>query len=370
MCGGTYRRAKKIGQKRKSTYAEQKQKRKERLFGKGEGDSLGSSQDVRADPEKVRGKGTKSNVTKPRVAQSQRGRELRAEAALRRMAAQVREADPDTDKVDTEEDTEEDENEDVEEDTVDVGGGNRLVKVEEGSNNQEDWKQILNDMNLLCATTASPSAGSSAGPALHHSTRTKPSISESKGKGVKHEPSGRNRKAEGLDIDTASESSLKGSHSKPPLTDSGNHELFKPTPATPQARDTDSDSATEDSDNNTVLIPSLGSAHSKTQPTISRTAMAGKLMPSLSPAPNLKEPPSYHFPLPRHSLTPVQTSLSPAQPNHKLLPQIVCTACTTENYSSSTLCDTCGNVLDRKWTSYWICSSQNCATVGYAVSQA
>ncbi|CAD6574274.1 MAG: hypothetical protein CYPHOPRED_005395 [Cyphobasidiales sp. Tagirdzhanova-0007] len=162
LCGGTYRRAKKIGQKRKLTYGERQQIRKERLFGKGEGASLGGSEQARSNLEKGKGKGKKAVATKPRVAQSQRGRDLRAEAAMKRIEAQRVEMSTSTPtKEDEEDESDEDMYGDVDEDTVDVGGGHRLVKVEEGGKDQENWKEMLDDMNLLCATNSTGASGGS-----------------------------------------------------------------------------------------------------------------------------------------------------------------------------------------------------------------
>jgi DNA-dependent metalloprotease WSS1 len=96
VCGGVYRRRRKRGKKRKRgnddgikreggerlTYAERQQRRIRRKFGEG-GTALGDDELARAALEraapKAKGKG------KPRVAQSARGRELRAQAALARL---------------------------------------------------------------------------------------------------------------------------------------------------------------------------------------------------------------------------------------------------------------------------------------------
>lgn len=90
-CGGVYRTARgkkrKRGQsnaeKPKVTYAERQQKRIKKKFGHlGEGHGLGEDELVRGGLEKSKG-----SAAKPRVAQSKRGRELRANAALARFEA-------------------------------------------------------------------------------------------------------------------------------------------------------------------------------------------------------------------------------------------------------------------------------------------
>lgn len=95
LCGGTYRRARgkkrKRGQeaegdKPKLSYAERQQKRIARKFGKhGEGNALGEDDLIRGALDRAAGK---SSTGKPRVANSKRGRELRANAALARFGAE------------------------------------------------------------------------------------------------------------------------------------------------------------------------------------------------------------------------------------------------------------------------------------------
>lgn len=95
LCGGTFRRK---GKKRKRgdqsgeadgkpklTYAERQQKRIARKFGAhGEGAALGDDELLRGAYEQASGK---RHAGKPRVANSKRGRELRAQAALARFGA-------------------------------------------------------------------------------------------------------------------------------------------------------------------------------------------------------------------------------------------------------------------------------------------
>lgn len=96
LCGGTYRsRRRKRKAKADLTYQEKKQRRIERKFGKN-GVALGADEDVKLQLEK--GRATQAT---PRVAQSKRGRELRAAAALARFDQQkqgpVEEDDEDED---------------------------------------------------------------------------------------------------------------------------------------------------------------------------------------------------------------------------------------------------------------------------------
>lgn len=102
LCGGTYRRAR--GRKRKRgqqddessekprvSYAERQQRRIAKKFGKhGEGSAVGEDELVRGALEKKRHYG------KPKVANSKRGRELRASAALARFEATKKQPEPET----------------------------------------------------------------------------------------------------------------------------------------------------------------------------------------------------------------------------------------------------------------------------------
>ena len=84
LCGGTYKsrgRKRKRAEKPKLTYAEREKKRVEKKFGKN-GTVLGEDEFVKISLE------GKYNSAKPRVAKSNRGRELRAQAALVRLGAQ------------------------------------------------------------------------------------------------------------------------------------------------------------------------------------------------------------------------------------------------------------------------------------------
>jgi hypothetical protein len=98
LCGGTYRRKGKkrkrggqpqngeqVDEKPKLTYAERQQKRIAKKFGvHGEGAALGDDELLRGAYESASGK---RHAGKPRVANSKRGRELRAQAALARFGA-------------------------------------------------------------------------------------------------------------------------------------------------------------------------------------------------------------------------------------------------------------------------------------------
>lgn len=149
LCGGTYRsRRTKRKAKQQLSYQERKERRILRKFG-ANGVALGEDEDVKAQLEK--GKRTQA---KPRVAGSNRGRELRAAAALARFGQQQKpEAEEvkkptvvDDDETASEEDPDETASESEQEDaTVDINGqrlldkkGHGLVKVCEDENPEDD----------------------------------------------------------------------------------------------------------------------------------------------------------------------------------------------------------------------------------------
>ncbi len=113
LCGGTYRRGRRgkkkpgqdSGDKPKLTYAERQQRRIAKKFGThGDGQSLGEDDLVRGALEH----GGKRHQGKPRVANSKRGRELRASAALARFDAMKKQPPLRKDGDDSETDSGED----------------------------------------------------------------------------------------------------------------------------------------------------------------------------------------------------------------------------------------------------------------------
>ncbi|KAI4252978.1 MAG: hypothetical protein LQ352_003975 [Teloschistes flavicans] len=187
LCGGTYRtrknrKRKKGGVKTEElTYAERKQRRIERKFGKN-GQALGSEEEAR-----VKLENGKKPKGKPRVAGSARGRELRAAAALARFGQQKEEEVKKEEMVDPSETESEDDLEDVklEEGAIDVNGsrlldsqGRGMVKVcEDEDQDDVHVKQEMDELHGLAAieshqdnTLGSHNRGMS--PERGHQTRT------------------------------------------------------------------------------------------------------------------------------------------------------------------------------------------------------
>jgi len=105
LCGGTFRSRGRRGRKRKPTlsYKEQKERRILKKFGKN-GVALGADEQ-----EKVKLEKGKKVTSKPRVAGSARGRELRAAAALARFDKQKKEEDEEDEEWDVKDEVDDDE---------------------------------------------------------------------------------------------------------------------------------------------------------------------------------------------------------------------------------------------------------------------
>lgn len=160
LCGGTYRsRRRKRGRKGGTdlSYQEKKQRRIEKKFGKN-GVTLGADDDVKSKLEK----GKRTQAT-PRVAGSNRGRELRAAAALARFDDKKKE--PELKKDD--DDSDESDYEDIDPgaaDALDIDGkrlldtkGNHMVKVCEDENpDDEDAANELKELQSSIKTYFSP----------------------------------------------------------------------------------------------------------------------------------------------------------------------------------------------------------------------
>ncbi|KAF1824939.1 WLM-domain-containing protein [Dissoconium aciculare CBS 342.82] len=174
LCGGSYRRR---GHKRKRgaavgsetqeklTYAERQQRRIARKFGKhGEGSSLGDDELLRGALETMNG--GKRSAGKPRVANSKRGRELRANAALARFEQNKIKKEELCDGSETESDWEDNDQPRIyAEDGVRIKDehGHDLIKVcgEGGEDEEDSAKDEMNELRQLgCVRGQKPSADS------------------------------------------------------------------------------------------------------------------------------------------------------------------------------------------------------------------
>jgi hypothetical protein len=143
ICGGTYRsrtrRRTKAPSTEKLSYAEQKKRRIERKFGvAGEGKSLAAEHD--------------DGKPKPRVAQSKRGRELRAAAALARLEKQKQEKAEENIDEDTASDTDD-------EKAVNVGGGKFMVSVSGELDGKEENENMDRELMELIGGACGKGSG-------------------------------------------------------------------------------------------------------------------------------------------------------------------------------------------------------------------
>jgi hypothetical protein len=368
LCGGTYRTAKKP-EKRKLTYAERQQKRKEKLFGKGEGEVTGGDEKVRASLEK--GKSKKAIAVKPRVAQSQRGRDLRLEAALKRQEAAKAEATASGFAYKKEESDDEYETEE-EEETVDVGGGHRMVKVEEQGQDGNEWDEFRDEieaMNKMSLASSSKASNGRQASILKSSSRN-PSSSLGTSQHSEARPATlRKRKA-------STDDSAAGSSDEDIVVVSAKA-LNAP------AKKTKAEVSESSDDNDTPPPPSHSVAKSAQvprtasgPPKATTTSGASRQRTSTSTNQREKAIPAYFGanqessgdelppPLPRGTA-------AAAEPAHGHPPEtlITCSTCTMENPPDLALCAICANVLDIDRTPHWLCTSMTCQGTPYSVSR-
>lgn len=354
LCGGTYRSAKKP-EKRKLTYAERKEKRKQRLFGKGEGEQMGANEKLRAALEK--GKSKKAVAVKPRVTQSKRGRDLRLEAALRREAALKSESaastsnggnkeESDTEELSSEYETEE------EEETVDVGGGNRMVRIASEGQDDDEWAEFKEEMNTMCSATALE--GNKASSSMADSSRKRRNRAPDGNGTASSRP--KRQLEDASDTEESDSEEIVFVTSK--KVDNGRKMAVKAEEAEPK-RDED-------------VLPSTSSSLGKARNLNEETQSFGKA-PKSSPTEengssarvNALKSEGIEGTLSATS-SPV-SSESTATSTLRTGDAIACSVCTMENASSLALCAVCGNVLNRNRTPHWACSSKACRETGYSV---
>lgn len=167
LCGGMYRsRRRKRKAKQELSYQERKERRILKKFG-ANGVALGDDDSIKAKLEKGR-----RTQAKPRVAGSNRGRELRAAAALARFDQSTKEKEEETkvgaedEESETESEYEEDEGDNAGSDAVDINGkklldqkGQRMVKVCEDGNpvgDQDAANELLELQSSLRNTEPPP----------------------------------------------------------------------------------------------------------------------------------------------------------------------------------------------------------------------
>lgn len=312
LCGGTYRRARGRKRKRgdgasekpKETYAERQQKRIQRKFGKhGDGNALGDDELVRGGLEKKR------HVGKPKVANSKRGRDLRAAAALARFSAQnsaTPEGTPELDEDDGSEtewyDSDDDPSSARKDKHITDGQGHDMVRVCGDEEENEGAQGEMDELRAI-STTANPNK-----------------VSGQAGKQSSRGGEGNDRLVTLDDPETES--------------------------------DPDEPTSTRPIDN-----PPSQPTNSSTAPVLALTNDTQLAQPkeSTNGNPNSLAPP-----------VNTATELSPQLPQLTTSSPTACPICSLENEASSTLCLACSHVLKPTLVrGHWRCGSESCRSTGY-----
>ena len=311
VCGGTYRsRRRKRKAKQELTWKEKRDRRIEKKFGKN-GLSLGEDEDKRMLLEL----GKKGPIGgKPRVAQSNRGRELRAAAALARFDTNKKEVDD----LKKEEEVKEEESSDLE-DYEDLDAG-----VDDARDT--DGHRLLDSKGNAMVRVCGEGDQDQAADEVHV-------------KQEMEELEGLERYFPRLNPDKATSNGEES-----PLTTESRDAATSP-----------SDTQSEDKvsiptkDTKSVVSSSLGATSRTT--TNSKPQTNGAL-----------EAPSSHRPARTNTETPVH----PQKATHEVPSELICPICSLSNPSLLLTCSACANVLhptrDKK---HWSCASEQCKPLGY-----
>lgn len=316
------------------------------MFGKGEGEQMGADEKLRATLEK--GKSKKAIAVKPRVAQSQRGRNLRLEAALRReqeLQAEASSSNPGGKKEESDGDNEESEYEtEEEEETVDVGGGKRMVRIASVGEDGDEWAEFKDEMNSMCSATAldgSKAKSSVAGPS---NQRINP-------KGVSGGTKA-NGKRKALFLDSSDTEKSSSDDDVEVVIAAGSTSKLQPrTKKTKQESQDDEDTPPPPTSRPALKVnPSESAKVAQVTSTVAKAEDSED--DTLPPALSLRSQPDIGEP-------------GKAGPSNGL---IACSVCTMENTPGLALCAVCGNVLDTDRTPSWKCKSSACKDTTYSVS--
>ena len=312
ICGGTYRskakrRVKPPGER--PSYAEQKRRRIERKFGiAGEGKPIGADNDEHGKP-------------KPRVAQSKRGRELRAAAALKRFdteKAPEKKAETERNRKDTKvievinliDDDSDDRAVSVSDDSedegaVNVGGGKFMVAVSAGQDGEAEQRDMDRELMELMG-------GGVCGP----------DDSAATGRGF-----GR-----------------PGTDCKPPSADPEDPPPNLHPSTLDQSSKNPGSEASEFAQNQQAGAGSLGSGHQE--------------VAAQEPRPARHQAPGERGTYERHPTS--QHNQPPRQPSHSLV-ESTCPVCFCTNAAYAPTCSACMNVLiDRHTSEAWKCPEVSC----------
>ncbi|KAK4497145.1 hypothetical protein PRZ48_011595 [Zasmidium cellare] len=335
LCGGSYRRKgrkRKRGQngtdeQEKLSYAERQQRRIARKFGKhGDGASLGDDELLRGALETMNG--GKRGQGKPRVANSKRGRELRAAAALARFGQAKKEEqtpEPD-DNVDSETESEGEDEVDQDAVTIKDGRGRDLVKV--CGDEQDDEEDANKEMDELRMLSAAP-------------RRKTPNVKKSKAPA---------RGEEGHeDSETESETEAPSPLSLPPPK--GKAKAEHRAPINHDDSETESESEDKAPLDPDPVLELTDQNLSASQADLLREVDCGGTSSQASETATMPAP----------APTSAPATEAPAAPG-----QIACPICSVENESEALLCMVCSHVLRPKLVANcWRCKSETCKDSKY-----
>jgi len=346
LCGGTFRSSRRGKRKRgverpKETYAERQQRRIKKKFGVN-GQTLGNDEDTR-----IKLENGKKPKGKPRVAGSNRGRELRAAAALARFEQVKEETKQEEESLFGDSETESDDdgvdngNEAVNADgsTMRDGKGRGMIKVC-GDEDQDDVhvKREIEELRSLNEAGSDLRSQNRPGrPNPQISIRHPKEVANQQSTPAIADPSQINL----YDIPQYTEEADAPAASKPKI----NIHRKVPLPAdrvgTHLARLSPLDASGNAS---TSSQPQLNGQHENPRK-INKEPRNQTPIIAPSNLPPTKNTPNHH------------TSPSPLP--H--LPSLICPICSLTNASSSLLCTACSHVLDTsKVTRYWRCRSDAC----------
>lgn len=345
LCGGTYRsRGRKRKRKRKwgggagqLSYAERKQRRIEKKFGKN-GEALGEDEETRTLLE--RGKAISG---KPRVAGSMRGRDLRAEAAILRFSQQKNTEEYETgreypeESESTEYGDSEVEGDEQDGEAVDLDGtrmvdskGHGMVKIC-GDEDMYDDGEARREMQELSAMLSITDGNARVSQHAQHD--------RGPGRGAK----------------TIKEQEIDDSHLHRPPSAGKDHPGQAPTKV---KKETSPSPCTRASHND--------GPHTNHRPPDSNPPDDhSKLHPAPKPTP--REVP--HLPDDASATSEPNDAIPPTVPDPHRLPTLrlraptpqICTICSYANHPEALTCTACAHVLDtERLPRFWRCASEAC----------
>jgi DNA-dependent metalloprotease WSS1 len=344
LCGGTYRSRNRRRRRRQDkpdlSWREKRDRRIEKKFGKN-GVALGEDEDKRLALE-VNRKGPIGR--KPRVAQSARGRELRAAAALARFESNKKEVDDlrKAEEGQTESgDDQDDDYEDLDaglEDARDVNGrkildsrGHGMIRIGDQDAEDDSVRHELHEINTLDRYFNSFRLG-------QESTGVRPGRAASADKSATPPP----KTVRALESDTSV-------NSQSPLANSRKHQ---PRASTPSAAGGHSLLTRSEKSPGASAPSACDSRQTRNPGPVSQTST----FPSTIPTKQQGQTPRPAPPVAFHSTVPA--------PRSSTRP---CPICSLENPSLNATCVACAHVIDvRKDPRHWACQSDACRSSGSA----